>query len=282
LGSAGGLGGGGGAGGGGGKGGFSKITFFGLNTGGKQGNLLQATFYDLKQTKDHKPTQINFWAEAKKFVTDNNWNPSTLSTFYRAPDPLFAPRLYVPVDKSEEAPKAFGVEKDVQPNKWIVHYKGRFRARKEGTFRFIGCGDNLLVVRLNNNNIFDGSYDNAQGGKIDPKLSSFNNSPPEKLGTVCAGGWQLAAGQWFHASLGETFDIEIVIGDCGGFFSAFLFFEEKGATYAKRKDGSGLAYPMFELDGSPMPKITTPKELEKFNPPVVHNSGIFEGVPSGR
>ena len=250
------------------------ISFFGMR--GKNENVLKAKFYDLKQTNDKKPskplTNNDFVDIVKKFVKDNNWSLSTLSKYYCAPAPLFSPRLYVPVDDSFEAPKAFGVEKEVGPFFWFVHYKGRFRALKKGTFRFVGAGDNALVVRLNKKNVL-------ACNDIDP---SANSNPPEKLGLACAplNGWSLEAGQWFNVNQGQTFDIEILTGDAGGgLFSAFLFYEEKGATYPRRPDGSAFVYPILEFDGSPMPEINKPNP---FNPPFPAKSErAFEGMKAG-
>lgn len=243
---------------------------------GTQEKILQAKFYDLKQARGGGPsgplTDGDFCEAVKQFVGANNWDPSFLSRYYCASAPLFTPRLYVPVDHSSEGPRAFGVEKEVSPFYWLVHYKGKFRALKKGTYRFVGCGDNVLVVRLNGKNVLDGS------GNGDFALDrSFNGSPQELLGAACAPGWQLKSGQWFGAEKNQEFDIEIVTGDAGGgSFSSFLFYEEKGAAYPRRPDGSGFAYPLFDLDGSPMPP---PAKPSPYNPPV-HAAAerAFEGV----
>jgi hypothetical protein len=34
------------------------------------------------------------------------------------------------------APKAFGVEKTVEPNHWLIHYKGRVSPPENGRYRF--------------------------------------------------------------------------------------------------------------------------------------------------
>jgi|GEM_PF-1149945 len=251
------------------------ISFFGLR--GKNENVLKAKFYDLKQTNTKKPskpmTGADFVELVKKFVKDNSWRESYLSKFYCAPAPLFSARIYVPMDQSNAAPKAFGVENEVSPFFWLLHYKGKFRALKKGTFRLVGCGDNVLVVRLNNKNVLDGSGDKSPA--IDP---SANSNPQELLGMACSDGWQLKAGQWFTANQGQTFNIEIIAGDAeGGLFSAFLFVEEKGASYPKRLDGSGLIYPLLELDNQPMPPISNPDP--RYNPPFPEKSErLFEGM----
>lgn len=238
--------------------------------------ILQAKFYDLKQTSDGKPansmTDPEFCNIVAQFVKDKQWDPEFLSKYYSASAPLFAPRLYLPQDESALGPKAFGVEKDVEPFYWLVHYNGKFRALKSGTFRFIGCGDNVLIVRLNKKNVLDGS-----GGANFALDWSFNSNPRELLGAACALGWQLKGGQWFELKKGEHYDIEIITGDAGGgAFSAFLFYEQKGETYPKREDGSGYIYPLVELDNSAMPPINKPSP---FNPPILPaKERIFEGV----
>jgi hypothetical protein len=254
------------------------ISFFGMR--GKSESVLKATFYDLKQSKSKKPlNKITndgaFCQEVLKFVKDNNWNKSYLSNYYQGSAPLFAPRLYIPMDESGEAPKAFGVEKDVNPFFWLIHYKGRLKATQKGTFRFVGCGDNVLFVRFNRQNVLDGSGDTVF--VLDP---SCNSNPPELLGPACAPGWQLKAGKWFQVNQGQSYDIEILVGDAaGGLFSAYLFYEEKGATYPKRPDGSGLIYPLFDLENSPMPPILKPSPL---NPPFLDKAPqIFQGVKGG-
>ena len=257
------------------------ISFFGMR--GKNENVLHAKFYDLKQTKDKKPTQMNYgnyFQMLAEFITKDNWSSSVLSKYYCAPAPLFAPRLYVPLGLSVEAPKAFGVEKEATPGLWLVHYKGRFRALKKGTFRFVGSADNVLVVRLNKKNVLASAH--TIGNSLDP---SANSNPPEKLGSACGGyrfkrqSWQLDAGKWFDVSKGQTFDIEILIGDDqGGSFAAYLLYEEKGAIYPKRPDGSAFVYPVFELDGSPMPPVT----FNNSNPPIhVTSEKVFEGMKPG-
>lgn len=252
----------------------APASSFGARGGSEK--ILQAKFYDLKQTGAGQPSKPlsdpEFFETVKQFVGANNWDPSFLSKYYCAPAPLSSPRLYVPMDGSAEGPKAFGVEGKAAPFYWLVHYKGKFRALKDGVFRFVGCGDNVLVVRLDQKNVLDGS--GHAGFHLD---ASYNSNPPELLGPACSAGWQLKAGQWFQAKKGQGFDIEIAIGDAGGgAFSAYLFYEEKGAVYPGRPDGAGFAYPLFELDGSAMPPVSKPSP---YNPPI-HAAAerVFEGA----
>ena len=241
------------------------ISFFGMR--GKNENVLHAKFYDLKQTKDKKPTQVNggnFFQMHAEFITKDNWSSSVLSKYYCAPAPLFAPRVYVPPAKSEEAPKAYGVEKEAGPGLWLVHYKGRFRALKKGTFRFLGYADNVLAVRLNKKNALSACSTNIHNLSFDPEANSV---PLEKIG-------RLNAGRWFEVNKGQTYDIEILIGDDpGGAFYATLLYEEKGVIYPKRPDGSPF-YPVFELDNSPMPPGSNPPFPEK-------SEKVFEGMKPG-
>ena len=269
---------GGGSGGGSGAGGFGSgggATSFGFHDA--HDGLLEGTFYDLKQTPDRKPTEIatpesgpRTYSELLARFVKSGWNLATFSRFYQAKSHLYAGQIYVPVARSEEAPRAFGVQGQVAGDRWVIHYKGRVSAPKTGSFRFVGCGDNILVVRLNKRNIYDGSNTSlildaagrAEGG----------------LGKCNVGKFALTAGPWFHANAAEPVDLEVIIGDNGGLFSAFLLIEEQGATYAKRRDVSeGLAYPLFQVVKMAIPHPGSGPE-NAINPEVAKEPMVFEGV----
>ena len=99
---------------------------------------------------------------------------------------------------------------------------------------------------------------------FDPEANSV---PLEKIGPH-------NAGRWFEVNKGQTYDIEILIGDDqGGGFYATLLYEEKGANYPKQPDGSPF-YPVFELDDSLMPPGSNPPFPEK-------SEKVFEGMKPG-
>jgi hypothetical protein len=226
------------------------LTMFGARGGAG----LRGYFYDLKQTKDGKPTELapmvhdgggmgrQYLGILRKF--GENWDTRLLDTYYRSQKPLIATQIYVTNGNSNEAAKAFGEEKKCVGCGWIVHYKGSAIAPKDGTFRFVGLGDNVLLVRLNGKNVFD----------FGSAVSSTENTAPD-LGPAGPVGWKLGGGAWFNVLRGDLLELEVLIGDYGGLFSDYLFIDEQGVKHADRKDAPGFpAYPIFQLNPTPIPK----------------------------
>lgn len=54
----------------------------------------------------------------------------------------------------------------MKPSRWIAIYRGKVRAPKSGTFRFVGAGDDVIAVRFNNQNVFDYGWFQASLGKM--------------------------------------------------------------------------------------------------------------------
>jgi hypothetical protein len=247
LGTLGGMGGGGGGGGG--------IPFFGLRD--RRDGALEGWFYDLKQNRSGGPTKmagpqegescpqgLEYTRILRRFV--EQWSTGVFDGYYKSRAPLYAPQIYIPIDVSGAAGKAFGQE-HVEPNRWVVHYKGAAIAPKTGKFRFVGLGDNLLVVRLNGKVVLDSPPLRY------PQVNTSDNlgpAGPAPLGR----SWNLMGGAWFDLHEGQRVDIEVVIGDTGGWFSAYLLIEEQGATYERRPDAPNFsAYPVFQLSNAPVP-----------------------------
>ena len=155
--------GGGGGGGGGNGGGFS---LFGLSTAGSG---LPGTFFDLKQTPNRQPTPIgesstrillkSALKEYQIAVTDfvaNGMNDGTLiSRYFKGPTQLYAPQIFIPRMNAKEGPKAFNLASQVEPSRWLIHYKGAVLAPESGTYRFVGVCDDVLVVRFNGKIVLD-------------------------------------------------------------------------------------------------------------------------------
>src|SRR5581483_10573497 len=110
--------------GGGGGGNGKGLTMFGMREGGAG---LAGTFYDLKQTRDRRPTGMDphkYADELTRFV-QNGWSQSVLEKYFKGPQALYAQQIFVPSMPADEGPKAFGLEKDVQPGMWVAYYRGR-------------------------------------------------------------------------------------------------------------------------------------------------------------
>ena len=255
-------------------GGAGNGKLFGLTKfGALSGPGLTGYFYDLKQTNEGKPSDIlsqgdvnsRYMNVLKDFT--KNWDPQILEKYYRGQKPLFAAQIYVTNGPSDDAAKAFGEEKSCSGYQWIVHYKGRCVAPKDGTFRFIGRGDNVMVVRLNDKIVLDGGFD-VQTYTVAHEVNTSDN-----LGPAGPTGWTLAGGAWFKVRRGDVMNLEVLIGDGGGLFSDYLLIEAKGAKYADRKDAPGFpAYPLFQLARTPVPK----EAGENGNPQTASQPLVFD------
>jgi hypothetical protein len=271
---------------------------FGMVSGDR--GALMGAFYDLKQTSDRKPTDMtdDQFREEVKDIVKRGFKDSVFRKYYKAPRELSQTKLHIPFIPADAAPAAFECEKEVQPRRWIVVYRGAVRAPKSGKFRFVGAGDDLLVVRFNNKPVFDygytlastgthlygrsgeldGSSENKELAKDIRKLSPmelpvgfYRYEQTPKYNKDIGG---MALGPEFEVEAGKTYPIEILIGEIpGGFFSVSLLIEEIGATYQKDPAGFPIL-PLFRLDRSP-----PSDELKGEAPPYDPNGPVWEFVP---
>jgi hypothetical protein len=232
----------GGAGGGGGGGGGGGLNFFGMRTGG---NGLTGTFYDLKQTQNKQPTGM----DPKKFakiISDfakGGFNLGLLSQYFKAPKPLYATQLFTPSMNADLGPAAFQMEKEVQPKMWLIHYQGTVSPPADGTYSFVGLGDDYLLVKFNNKLVLDGSW---QDGATSLKPRARYSYP---LSNPSQGG--IAKGEPITVQARESYPIEIVIAEQpGGVMIADLLIEQEGVTYKKDAKGNPIL-PIFRLANSP-------------------------------
>ena len=240
----GGFGGGGSSGGGGGGG----LSLFGLHSGG--GGGLKGTFYDLKQTRNKTPSDIKdlggFVHKLDEFL-QGGWNEGLLSQYFQAPQALYTTQIFVPSIASVEAPKAFGVEKEVKPDLWMALYKGQVSPPEDGTYSFVGGGDNILIVRLNGRIVLDRSwtYQNLFGIDKTWRPTALYDY---KFGDLPGG---FARGTPVELKAGQFYDMEILLGDDGGLAFFSLLVERKGVEYTKT---NGLPIlPVFRTSKDPPP-----------------------------
>ena len=283
-------------------GGTGKMNPFGMLE--PANNALVGTFYDLKQDRNRRPTNVG---EATKFqeIVDKSreilydfvkrgWNEREFAKYYQAPQKLYQTKVFMPSMDANEAPKAFNCAQEVQGSRWVVVYRGAVRPPKTGKFRFVGAGDDVLAIRFNGKMVFDYGYESATAniglnGKAS-KLKDDNDrdwkrlrrdmtmpSPveirPQGSGRVVKDLGGLAVGLEFEANAGTDYPIEILISEIpGGLFAAYLMIEEVGATYQKDKNGSPIL-PVFRLDSNP------PAQGE--GPPFDPNGPVWQ-IANGR
>lgn len=243
-------------------------NLFGNKGTGSEG--LSGHFYDLKQSRGGTPTgmaspageAVNPWSAennrysgiVREFTA--RWDESLLAGYYRSPAKLTTYHFLLPYMSADEAPRAFGAGRDVEPRRWLIHYKGEVKAPRRMAFRFVGAGDDVLVVRFNKRVVLDASA-SAPGEYSEwPRV--------EELGRLTGpDSAPLQAGSWVQVQEGSVYPMEVLLGEKpGGGFAAFLLVQERGVEYAPRPDNRGPALPLFQA----VPAKTARYEPERNGP----------------
>ncbi len=251
---------------------------FGRPGGGKMGDggdgdgrgnlkgMLQGVFYDLKQTKDRRPTEVassnmhhDILPIMRRFV-NGSWQRQydnegrvhypALDQYYCSSTRLWNSCFYIPVQiNAEEAPAAFQCEKEVRPSAWVCIYSGNVVAPFSGKFRFVGFGDDVLIVRFNKKIVFEyGWYSYSIGRRFEAYddwvryLNSDSNRQAiseselysrHKLDVYDPGFDRhgIAKGPVVEVQEGQVYPIEILISEIpGGSFNMMLFVEQLDAS----------------------------------------------------
>jgi hypothetical protein len=234
--------------------GGGALTAFGFREA-KSGTLI-GTFYDLKQDKQRKPTDMDAgkYAHLVQDFVKNGWSTAKFGDYFTAPNKLYAKEIFVPSTLATEGPKAFGVEKDVQPKLWLVHYIGKVSPPESGTFNFVGGGDDVLYVRFNGKTVLDACYWN-RGTSVLAKGEAFydyhwpHTAPP------------FVKGEPISVTAGQSYPIEVLIGEQpGGLLHFCLLLEQSGKKYTLDEYKNPIL-PVFRLENSepkPGPKGAYP------------------------
>jgi hypothetical protein len=267
---------------------------------------LVGAFYDLKQTPKRQPTNVSNEAAKeiiREFVT-RGWNESQLhAKYFQAPRTLYQTKVYIPRMPADEAPKAFQCEREVQPGRWIVIYRGYVSPPSSGRYRFVGAGDDVMVVRFDGKTVLDHGYTSGTTGiDIYRNLSVFRGEAENKdlekrlRGTLLkppvtlyqyptTKDWNtniggLGVGREFEARAGSSYPIEILISEIpGGLFGASLLIEETGAKYEKASTGAPIL-PIFRTSAV-LPEPTTADNAPPYDPAgpiwkLVRTSGFHD------
>jgi len=206
--------------------GMAATPFFGVSSpnGGIEGN-----FYDMKRDRADRPTGMNvpqYTGFLKKFLS-GAWRIPSENKYWKSPTKLYANQFFFPAIPDTEAGRAFQAPES-DPGEWIAHYKGTVVAAKSGTFRLVGFGDNVMIVKLGGTLVLDAS-DHGYSGTAREEMGAA--SFPNKRSTP------IFAGKWFTLREGESKSIEILVGDEGGIYCAGLFVETEGMKWTPGPSG---------------------------------------------
>jgi hypothetical protein len=198
---------------------------------------LTGIFYDLKQTQHHIPTDIvdrglyanivdNFIFHGLDDLALCNAEHKS-NDIFRASKPIYTSYVYIPQVQATSAPAMFGVDRVVKPTDWMVHYKGVVVPPSDGTYRFVGYGDDLLAVFINGKLVMNGSRGDTTGNM--PHIKDWKPSDPS--GPI-ADGIPMTMGDWLPLKATVPVDIDIIFGDRpGGIYAAYVMVQKQGANY---------------------------------------------------
>jgi len=213
---------------GGGRKGGGKIGS-GFGYGSKAEGDLVGVLYDLKTTPQNKTRGANYWGDVQAFI-DNKFKPLKENPFRRLDKKLFTSHIYIPKMPAEEGPKQFGVSEVMKPSNFFVHYSGVIHPTTE--FRFAGSADDMIVVSLNNEVVFDGSWEHQMRGY----------SPDDSTRYPFFIGWPMSFGHWVKPG---KYRIDILFGERpGGVIGGGLLIQEKDKKYRKESNGRPIL-PIF-------------------------------------
>ncbi len=241
-------------------------TFFGQKEPTASGFV--GTFYDLKQTRAGMPTKVSpdeYHTIFRKFLREH-WRESLLSEYFRAPQKLYTPQVFIPNMSADEGPRAFDLADKVQPGRWLVHYKARVAPPADGTYHFVGGGDDVLVVRFAGQTVLDRCW--AQQDEVWKTARNYDYGY-----TGIPNGF--ARGDALRLKAGQFYDMEVLIGEQPGglvFFSLLL--EEEGVEYNRDAKGNPIL-PVFRLAGGPLPVLAAGQTLPPFDP----TGAIWKAAP---
>ena len=263
----------------------------------KTETMLQGVVYDLKLMKDRQRNQsISFpvlsTADGKyreeyrdttvnilKDFVNGPWQKSVdaagrvsfpaLNRYYCSSTRVWASSFCMKEMESSVMPQAFACAEDVSPLSIVCIYSGYVVAPFTGQFRFIGGGDDFLVVRFREKIVLDYGYCSATLGVsldaerrsiLSPKKSNQQNAattikknPIERFmpspSTLAAKTEEkplysrislelysnacmngVAYGEPVSVKKGEVIPIEILMADMGNTFSFLLFYEHLDAN----------------------------------------------------
>lgn len=253
--------------------GFVGMTLFGK----LGGDGMPGVFYDLKQGPDRKPSALGFdtiqegpFAEVINTAANKKFSGKGLDAFFHSTQKMSFTYLLIPYMSAEEGPKAFKVEKEVQPRGWIVHYTATVRPPVPGDYRFVGLFDDALIVYVNGKPVLDGSWysivDHGQKRKDENIREDFGG--PIVPGT---GARRCYAGKW--VKMDGTTQIDIVVGERpGGRVGGLLLIQAKKGKYAERADKTPIL-PVFTTTAP------TLEDTQRFRDFTASGFEVAEDVP---
>lgn len=225
--------------------------------GGKSGKPgdLKGTFVNLSCDAKGRARKSDFYADIRGML-QKGLKKEAFASFASVHESVFMSYLVLPYAKSSLGPTTFETERSIRRGApWVIVYRGRLQPAVEGTYRFVGVYDDVMVVRVNGKTVFEFASDtaNVRVGTQTALKTGWSPKDPAVTGKYRASAFRnmpLTFGDWFTVQAGKPASIEILIADKGGtavddggFTGGILLVEEEGRTYETTPDGMPLLPP---------------------------------------
>ncbi len=187
------------------------------------------------------------------------------SDYYTYPKFVHASQIMIPLTGPADFSNAFGIQ--IEPRFWLITYHGKFRVSKVGTYRFIGCGNNL-VVQINGTRVLECSMEHLQkhlqqmaDGYVGSNDIYKYSWKPIKIDARAPWtkdwGKETAfhCGPWYQFNPGETYDINVVMGSVEVASMFFIMVQEKDHVYPLTADTKSPILPVFKISNVQMPPL---------------------------
>jgi hypothetical protein len=245
-------------------GGRNFVSLFGMKGAGLNTAGLVGTLYDIKQTANRQPTAaapaktgIPPYRQAVREFLESGWSAGRLQKFFKSPDMLVSGQIFITGRSADDAPKAFEVEKLMKPSRWVLHYRCYVEVPSSLPFRFVGSGDDFLIVRWNRKVALDDGYETYFAGR-DGNYKDFGVKVSKEYKVDRRPGSlnRLKAGPWIQVTKGTKVPIEILMGETpGGTFDCYLAIEvaKSGTKVDGEYEGEGKLK-LFRCNSDPLPE----------------------------
>lgn len=210
----------------------SLATMFG-RTNASDG--LIGKIYDLRRDSKGKEIAGNERADFAALIeeiidTKAEVDQRKLEKYFSPDMQLSASMFLMPGMNATEGPQAFGMDTLEGRQRWIAYYRGMLQPKQPGIYRFIGGGDELLIVRINGKLVLDATWQIkfVNWTHASPTGWKPDRSNPDPQARRIGPGDGTYYGDWFELD-GNPFEMEVTIGEGGGnVFGCWLAIQEKG------------------------------------------------------
>lgn len=210
-------------------------------------SALVGSLYDFKQNPrggaiEFDPAKVNDFADKALDLQRAKYRESAFRKYFRAPQELYLSHVAIPYSDASNGPRFFGAEKEVQPTGWVANYQGKIRAPYDGTFRFVGIGDDYLTVFVNDRPRLFASWPSLQ----DAVKGSWDPSKEKSTHTGPFANLPLIYGDWIKMKKGDELNLNIALGERpGGKVGFVLLIEEKGRVHQTDSETGRPILPLF-------------------------------------